>query len=185
MQQVSNRAETQQPGRRDLESGAGGHWGLVLGGLLGCWPVGWLLGADTMCMAVGDVPGEGHSLAPTAAVLPTCPARPGGTARTLPICPASLPLTKMTESRLQGTGAWHPSAGNARPSPPWSRPALAPLPLGSQEHVVGVGLLPWLEGAGFSLGHVRQPGVEVGALPPRPGQATSILLTSSLRISSA
>lgn len=50
---------------------------------------------------------------------------------------------------------------------------------------MGVGLLPWLEGAGFSLGHIGQPGVEVGALPPRPGQATFILLTSSLRISSA
>lgn len=105
-----------------------------------------------MCMAVGDVQGPGRSLAPTAAGLPALPARPCGTAHTWPLCPASLPLTKTKESRLQGTGAWHPSAGNARPSPPWSLSAQAPLLLGSREPVVGVGLQPRLEGGPGSRG---------------------------------
>lgn len=172
-------------GKRELESGRS-----PLGpGLRG--PV-WVLGsrlaveADMVCMAGGDVQGLGRSLAPTAASLPALPTRPRGTAHTWPLCPASLPLTKTKESRLQGTGAWHPSAGNARPSPPWSLSARTPLLLGSREPVVGVELRPRLEGAGFSLGRVRQPEIEVGTLRPKPGQGLlsqlPILLVSSLRI---
>lgn len=113
-------------------------------------------------IAVREVQGPGCSLALTAAVLPTLPAVPGGPAHTLPICPASLPLTKTKESCLQGTGAWHPLAGNAQPSPPWSLPALAPLLLGSQEHVVGVGL----EGARLPIFLIPSPRIpRVQGLP--------------------
>lgn len=182
---MSDRAETQRLVRGSW-SRAGHPWGLVSGDLSGCWAVSWLLRADMVCMAGGDVQGLGRSLAPTAASLPALPARPRGTAHTWPLCPASLPLTKTKESRLQGTGAWHPSAGNARPSPPWSLSARAPLLLGSREPVVGVELRPRLEGAGFSLGRVRQPEIEVGTLRPKPGQGLlsqlPILLVSSLRI---
>lgn len=93
-----------------------------------------------------------------------------------------LTSSKTKESPLQGTGAWHPAAGNAWPCPPQSMPALYTThpSLDSQEHV-GVGPLPWVEAARLSLG------VEVDVLPPKPGQGPllsqlPILLTSSLRI---
>lgn len=78
-----------------------------------------------LCMVVGDLQVQPHSLLPTAPVPPTCPARPGDTAHTLPICPVSFPL----RPKNHPSGDWSLPlfVGNARPSPPQSLPALQPL----------------------------------------------------------